>query len=227
MHTAELIGMALRDREDCPALPEEPRPGLCAVTGVARMTVARKCLFGKSFTNIDRLAVPESDRVGVAAYWALKYGPERKSCWFCDGQRFLQIRKPDIRLMVLGCPSILAPTWAGYVTTSYQKHGALVAPVNGPVTDLWGFDDSVVDCDVGKSRDWWSRLNQALLAGISRTSIERVDCPVYALKAVGVSTWLEFEAWAKPHSLNPLYRFLCYLLPSQEELKGGFDHAAF
>jgi len=72
---------------------------------------------------------------------------------------------------------------------------------------------------MGRVREWWDVLNVALRAGIGRTVLESLDCPPFVMAKVGLPVWLEFEAWARPKYLSALYAFLCYLLPSQEELK--------
>jgi hypothetical protein len=109
--------------------------------------------------------------------------------------------------------------WSGYVTTSYKKHGSLWARVNANGVRFWRFEALDVDCsDHGYLMRVWERLNEELRRGFSRPTLESLACPPFFLKKVGVDKWLELERWARPIAASPLYRFLCYLLPSQKEL---------
>jgi hypothetical protein len=49
--------------------------------------------------------------------------------------------------------------------------------------------------------------------------IERLDIAPGYMAKIGWRVWRDFEAWARPRMLSPLYQFLTYLLPSQEELR--------
>lgn len=217
MHAVNLISAAILTFEDCPALPCDPVDGLCAVTGKCGPCVPRKKLLGKSFTNGDILAAPESDMVSVDAYIALKYKWERMSSWACNGVTFARLKRAEIREHVL-TEDAISCSCAYYATTSYKKHGALRAPVNPPGQRVWLFETRLVDCsDMPTVRDWWERLNAALNAGIGRTVIESLDCPAHIMRKATLPVWMDFEGWARPRHNSALYAFLSYLLPSKEE----------
>lgn len=221
MHAVDLIHAALRfDDPDYPAAPGEPTPGMCCITGAQGPSYPRGALLGPSFTTGDLLARPESDRVGVAAYVALKYKWERMSAWICDGDQFTRLDRQGVRRAVLGA----APErpWAAFATTSYKKHGALLAPVNGSARNVWLWDVERVDCsDRDRLGLIWARQNQALRDGIGRAVIESLDCPSWLVAKIGVAAWLDYRRWARPLHRSGLYRFLAYLLPSQEELRSA------
>lgn len=213
-HPVSLISSAI-DHID---LPCEPIEGVCAVTGLFGLSIPRKELFGKSFTNIDLLARPDSDLVGVDAYQALKYKWERMSSFFCDGKTFVKLDRVGVRDMVFA--DQMPDRWIGYATTSYKKHGALRTPVNTINRRQWLFEMQVVDCtDMETVRQWWGEINRYLRLGIGRTVMESLNCPPYLMRKIGLQNWLALEIWATDKYQSPLYQFLCYLLPSQKELK--------
>ncbi len=237
MHTINLIASAISDEQKEP-LPVTSEKGICCVTGELTDTIPRKKLFGANFSDANRLARPDSDRVGVSVWLVMQFGeygikedgtrkkrkkkPEYMSCWWTDGQVFREVKKPDIRRLVLGGTS--AKAWAGWVTTSYKKHGALRSPVNNREFGIWGFDDVLVDArDKKRVLDWWRILRQAQDAGIGRKSMEAVDMPVGIMLKVGIDVWGSFAEWARPQYQSPLYQFLIYLLPSKKELVNNYE----
>lgn len=229
MHCIDLIAAHLPPCET----PEAPVQGLCCVTGASGLTLPRKLAILPSFTNLDLLAAPGSDRVGLPAYQVLSYtepnpgkaresAPLRQSHWIADadGLHYLG-SKAAIRPYVLGAQEPASP-WAGYVTTSYKKHGCLRAAVNGSGQHRWLFESMVVDCtDLDKVTHWWVELREAQDRGVPRPVIESVEPSPDLIRKVGMTHWQRFAMWAKPRRTDPLYLFLTYLLPSQEELKGG------
>lgn len=220
MHPVMLIQAACSkgNAEDAPEMPDKTTPGVCCVTGEFTDTVPRKTLLGKSFTDGALLRVPSSDRVGLAAWTALSYKWERMSSWVCTADAFTRLLRVDVRDAVFGpLPDV---PWSGYATTSYKKHGALRAVVNTGKRNVWLFETRLVDCsDRPKLEDWWTRINAALRLGFGRKALETLECPAWVMAKVGVDAWLEYLAWAKPIQHSALYSFLCYLLPSQDELK--------
>ena len=220
MHPVHLIAAAIDPSDpDRPELDAETRTGVCAVSGVECATVARKDLFGKSFTDGAVLAAPDSDRVGVDAYMALRYKWERMSSWICDGENFRRLNRVGVRDAVFA-PSLPTQPWASYATTSYKKHGALRARINNGSRRVWLFESRLVDCsDMNLVMDWWLRLDAALRLGFGRSILETLDCPSAVMGKIGPRAWMEFEAWARQRKNSALYAFLCYLLPSQEELR--------
>jgi len=125
MHPVNLISTAITGHEDRPELPIDPSDGVCAITGASCPCIPRKKLLGKSFTNGDLLARPESDMVSTDAYYALKFKWERMNSWFCDGVTFERLTRQDVRAKVF--QEAMPKRWSGYATTSYKKHGALNA----------------------------------------------------------------------------------------------------
>lgn len=232
MHTVDLIATSLSADQKEP-LPVEVSPGLCCVTGAVCDTLPAGKLLGSNFMDNNLLAAPHSDRVGVNVWYAFQYGyltdpakkrkkkPEYMACWYCDGQQFVEVDKAAIRQFVLhGSP---ARHWAGWVTTSYKKHGALRSPVNNKPFGFWGFDDMLVDAsNIAAVLDIWRQLRQAQDIGIGRTGIETLDIPVGIMLKIGVTECNQFLQWAQSRYQSPLYKLLTYLLPSQQELKDGY-----
>lgn len=228
MHTVNLLAAA------CPAewrepLPEETKIATCCLTGQQVETISRKHLLGSSFTEFSSLKVPESDRIGVDAWCAFQAGyyaeegkkrrkkPEAMACWWTDGVEWVEINKAFVREKVLNGSG--SRPWAGWVTTSYKKHGSLRSPVNKHPFGVWGFDEYIVDCsDKEKVNEWWNRLRKAQDSGLGRTTLENVQMPVAMLAKADMAAWLEFKQWAGDKKDSALYKFLCYLLLSQEEL---------
>jgi hypothetical protein len=218
LHQINLFAKSIMAHKERPELPCIPKQGVCAITGIAGDCVPRNELLGKSFTNLDLLARPDSPMVSADAFYALKFKWERMSSWICDGNTFEKLDRKGVRQKAL--QRIMPEMWIAYATTSYKKHGVLNTKVNTGRQRIWLFETRLVDMsDIGKAVEWWGVLNIALRAGIGRSVLESLECPPFVIGKVGVKTWMEFEAWARPRYLSALYAFLCYLLPSQEELK--------
>jgi len=216
MHAVDLIAAALGEEPGAP--PGETVEGICCVTGTVTRCIPRKLLLGKSFTNGDLLRAPHSSLVGVAAWRAMSCPSERKNSWLCDGESFRKLTRAELRRVVIAgdYPSL----WSGYATTSYKKHGSLRATVNSGGKRVWLFEMALVDCsDHDRLLLIWERLNRELRSGFSRSVMESLEPNQFTLKEVGYSRWRDFERWARPMCRGPLYQFLCYLLPSMEELK--------
>lgn len=233
-HACHLVAAAVPEAM-LPALPCAPVEGLCAVTGVQGPCLPRSAVISDANCDAYLFAAPASPLVSVAVYTAWNFGttkpgakrqscPERQSCWWCDGREFRQLDKAAMRAIVLeGSPST---PWAMWVTTSYKKHGTIRTRVNRFGFGVIGFDERLVDC----SRDWevvemWERLRAAQDAGIPRPLIEALDIAPGYMAKIGWRFWRDFERWARPLRLSPLYQFLTYLLPSQEELKACATNA--
>lgn len=228
MSCIDLIASAVPD-EHVPDLPESSAPGICAITGAEGDSIRAKHLLGASFTQWDLLARPDSDRVSVAAWRAWMYGwreegkkrdyrPERMASWVTTPLGLRTLTRQDVRQAVL--ERVDAARWAGYATTSYKKHGSLLAPVNGPDRAVWLWETRRVDCsDLDQVHDWWSTLRYYQDAGIPRPVLETADPEPHLIRKIGAAMALEFHAWAEPRHESALYQFLCYLLPSVEELK--------
>jgi hypothetical protein len=218
MHSVNLIAKAIKKLPDCSEMPQKTEFGICCVTGQESETIPRSELFGKSFTNIDILKAPDSDRISVDAYLALSYKWERMSCWLCDGITFDRLQRIDFRPLILN--GVNRDLWTAYITTSYKKHGALNAPVNNKPFGVWRFENLTVDAsDKAKVNDWYNILNKYLHVGFGRTALESLDCSPFVMQKYGVDKWIKFQTWAKDKYQSPLYQMLCYILPSQEEIK--------
>lgn len=204
----------------CPDFPVDPgdmQPGICCMTGqFATETTARANAIKTTFTRLDTLRAPDSKRASMAVYLSLGYKWERMSSWIADGKTFKRLDRVGVRNAVFG--DLPETPWIGYATTSYKKHGVLLTPVNSGDRRIWAFENEVVSLS-GDWLDWWRVLNETLRAGFGRSVLETLECPAFLMRTNGLATWTEFEAWARPKYKTALYRFLCYLLPSQEELK--------
>lgn len=201
---------------DFPEIPDDIEEGICCMTGQPTATTARANVIKPSFTRLDLLRAPDSQRASMSVYLALNYKWERMSSWIADGNAFIRLDRVGVRNAVLSEPP---PTpWIGYATTSYKKHGVLLTPVNSGDRRVWAFENEVVTLSADW-QDWWRILNETLRAGFGRSIIETLECPVFLMRKNGLQAWMDFESWATPKYRTGLYRFLCYLLPSQEELK--------
>jgi len=201
---------------------------ICCLTGLETDCVPVKQLITSSFTDGARFRAPSSAWIGLDVYQSWKYGfrgegkkqyfcPERMSCWYVDDSQFqYQINKIRIRDVALKGG---VPPWAMWVTTSYKKHGSLRATLNNKLFGRVAFDNVVADCsDSIKTLEWYSRILDIQSKGFNRFILESLDCPVHVLKKNDHKEWDVFYRWAKPIYMSPLYKFLCYLLPSKEEL---------
>lgn len=230
MNAVELVYRALPAEEP----PESPQDGVCCVTGDYGPTIARKHAISQTFTNLDILRAPNSDRVGLPAWRAITYttpnegkkrelAPLRQSHWMCDGKSLTTLDRVGVRNLVLASDPP-APTWAGYATTSYKKHGVLLAPVNVGSRRVWLWETRLVDCsNVQQVQDTWARLRAAQDAGMPRPLIEQLDISPAFMAKIGWRVWQEFYRWAFPRRNAQLYQFLTFLLPSQEELKNAAE----
>lgn len=230
MSAVELLHGALPAREP----PSDVVEGVCCVLGTRELCVAREEAIKPSFTNLDLLRAPDSCLVSLRAWRVLTHSdpaaegkkrdtfPLMQSSWVVTDTQLQKLDRIGVRTLVInGMP--MRREWAGYVTTSYKKHGCLRAPVNRNGSQRWLFELDVVDCsDRAKVAEWWEKLRSTREAGIPRPVIETLDCSVH-LMSKHLRLWLEFERWARDKWQSPLYRFLTYLLPSQEELRENQD----
>jgi hypothetical protein len=229
MHTTDLLSAACPEEWKEP-LPENPVDGICCLTGQQGPTIGRKRIFGPSFTEFEIFKVPESDRVGINVWYAFRAGyfaekgkkrkkkPEAMACWWTDGDKWVETDKVKIRNFVFNGSG--NQNWAGWVTTSYKKHGSTRTPVNCREFGVWAFDEVLVDCrNINKVINWYDKLRNAQNFGLNRTVIETLDIPVFVYNKIDQKKWIEFKKWAVSKRETSLYKFLCYLLPSHKELK--------
>lgn len=207
------------------ALPCEPFENVCCVSGIKTLCIPKKYAVGSTFTNVDALACPDSKWISVEAYQTIKHKWNRMSSWLLTDNEFKRLKvKKDIRELVL--QGVDASQWAGYITTSYKKYGCFKAVLNHGNRAIWGFENLRVDCSNRKIvNGWYDIILSALKSGIWRSIIESCDCPAGLIIKIGHERWLDFYEWAKTKYQSPLYQFLCYLLPSQEELKNESETA--
>jgi len=197
---------------------------VCCVTGRTGPGITRKRLIGKSFCDQAVLVTPESQYVGLPAWSALRYKWERMACWLAgDGDMRLfrgSEGRKSLRDTILNERYPSTP-WAGYITTSYKKHGALRAPVNAGARRVWQYDEMRADLsDRVKIAGWWKRLHNERVNGISRAMLETLRAKPIALRSISVTRWTSLLAWATTIHRDPAYRVLCYLLPSKDEIEG-------
>jgi len=234
MHCVDLWAAAIGGGG--PPLPEAPEPGICAVIGDERQTIAARHLLGNTFTQWDLLARPDSDRVGTAAWAAWMYGhrapgkkrdyrPERMSSWIVTPDRVTPLDRVAVRERVLAGGE--GSAWSGYATTSYKKHGSMLAPVNAPGPGRWLWETIVVDCsNAQRVHALWSDLRAWQDAGIPRPVLETGDPEPHLIAKIGITRAQEFTRWARPLVSAVLYQFICYLLPSVAEMKGAQQEAS-
>ena len=87
---------------------------------------------------------------------------------------------------------------------------------------MWLWETRQVDCsDRERVTAWWRILRHYQDSGIPRPVLESAAPEPHLIRKVGLSLAQEFVEWAWPRREAALYQFLCYLLPSAEELKNG------
>jgi hypothetical protein len=216
MHTVSLIANSIPAAERR-GLEFDVSERVCCVTGQLCPCIPRKAAIGDAFTNADLLRDPSSRWISVDAFYALTYKWERMSSWLCDGVEFKRLDRQGVRSAVFaGLP---ATPWAAYATTSYKKHGALWAPINSGNRRVWRFEQASVDLTDGSYVDLYAELCAWQKRGVSRNAMETMEPSTIDLCKMGASTWLAFCTFAERKCKSPAYRFMCYLLPSMEELK--------
>lgn len=217
----QLFAKAIAGLEDAET-PAETKPGLCCLSGIECECVDMKDVLGKSFTNYDLLKAPQSKMISADAYTSLTFKWERMSCWIVSNGVFkrldMKIDKELVRNIVYnGCES---PSWMSYITTRYKKHGLLHCVVNKSGRGIIRFEGQNADCRNGELVNSLNNSMQEMIRlGFGRTVLETLDCPSYILREKDINQWLDFVSFAQKHRDSGLYQLLCYLLPTQEELK--------
>ena len=214
LHPTNLIASSLGAQD----LPCETVEGVCCVTGQICACLPRAKAIIKTANDQSWYRAPASDFCGVDAYVALRHRPERMSHWWCDGKDFLELTIQDARNLILnGSPSV---PWCGRVTTSKQKHGSIRAVTNDAPRGIWSFEELLVDCsDADRITRWWLVMSQALRDGIGKRMQSGEQVPLRTAAKLGADRILRFEKWAETKREYPLFRLLCFLLPTQAELK--------
>ena len=225
MDTYSLFAGALRRMGIASEIPEKPARGVCCVTGLECDTISRKCGIKPTFTRQDIFRAPDSDRIGVDAFLTLGYEPERKACWIATEKEIRLVReniKATFREIILN-EQYPEGWWAIFITTTWKKHGAIVAPAcQGKRRPFVALDDEAIDVSRADIlRDYFSRLRAAKKKGFSMQMLADVAFDAASMKfgSFTLDKWFEFRDWANGIKRSPLYRLALYLLPSAEELK--------
>ena len=206
----------------------EIRQEVCCITGVKCECVPMGAVITTSFTDGQLFKAPSSEWVSLSTYQAWKFGiraegkkrdmnPERNSCWVVNRDAWRHgLKKAEIRQVAL---EGVTPPWACWVTTGYKKHGTLRTPVNSSRHGVIAFNDLRADCsDPERVMGMFERMKSIQLVGFGRKIIETLECPPGYQKRYGFGPWNEFYSWAKSIYLSPLYQFVCYILPTKEEM---------
>jgi hypothetical protein len=206
-------------------LPVNPEPGVCCVTGDwCETTIPRSMGIRDSFTNLDLLRAPGSDRIGKYAWRVLGDPMYRRYSWMVVGGDFPYMdwidRTKARAMLVEDRERIPDDCWGMYITTSFKKHGALRTPVNRSNEQCQVlFENVVVDLsDAEKVSAWWRTKLRAMHAGIGRTLQDTLDFPASVVGKISIQECIDFRDWALERKEDPLYGFLTYLLPTQKEL---------
>lgn len=231
MHPVDLLAEAFRNL-DGGNMPDisGAEEGVCCITGERGPTLERKKILGSSFTDLTGMMARESARIGVNATIALRYTvpvegkkrprwPEMMDSYWCDGDHFQILDRPAARKIILDGVTSKNP-WIGYINLTRKKHGAMRTPMNKGPFGRWAFAETAVDCrDFRLVRSWYERMERAIEDGIGRQSIQTAEMPAGVIRKVGMKKWAEFQAWAMPRRLNPLWGLVVYLLPTMAERK--------
>ena len=217
MNPIDLVGNAISLMSDKPEMKEYTRDGLCAITGVFGKCISRKAVVPDSNTDSEIFAAPDSELASVNAFYCFKYRPERASLWISTEKEFRKLDRVGAREIIISSNYPKEP-WCMYITTSYKKHGSLYCQVNSGNKAIIRFEMLNVDCSDRKYLlEIWDRLNSELRNGTSRKILESLEPPLNY--QFDLARWIKFEQWARPLYKSGLYQLMCYLLPSQKELK--------
>jgi len=214
MTTIELVGRALVNMGVAEPLPCESTEAVCCITGEHGMCIPRKLLIGESFTTQGVFKAPDSEFVGENAWYAFKHRPERAGNWYCNGVRFMPMDRKETRARLLGGFVSQSLPWAMYVTTSFKKHGSLVAPLNQPCAFAVGFETEIAAC----SPELVDVFNSDLLywqgSGIVRSDLQTGH--IMATRQADTRAVCHFDVNVQGRRHLPLYRMLAYLLPGKD-----------
>lgn len=230
MHTINLFSGAIK--QDHLPLPFQPIQETCCITGQKTDCIPRKYVLSNSFTAQELLKAPASKFACIDAYQAFKFRGHRSS-WFVWQEEDLNIyykklTRIEMRAIILSFVDIsLLTQWSIYASTTGKKHGSFFAPLNtAKFPGIVGFDSEIVDCtNAAKIRIQYRALECFLRIGISRSYLLNPDLPVWIINKIGVKTYNDFRDFAMDKYTSSLYKFLVYLLPSQEELKNELKAA--
>lgn len=217
MHTVNLIAKSLRHSGEALEIKSPLEPGVCCLTGDECMTIPRSDIISSAFTAQSLFNAPQSDRIGVDAALALSYKWERMSCWYVTKNEFRRIQKPEARQIIFERQYPAEP-WAGYITTSYKKHGALTTPANMDKRIIWGFNEDTVDLtDHAAVTAIYERLLECKKRHLPQLLMTHLTLDYAAPENIIFVS--DFINWARPLYKSSLYQFLMWLLPPSSEVK--------
>lgn len=102
--------------------------GHCCLCGAPNGSLDRKPFVKDGFTNLDRLAAPDSPAICPPCAYIFVNPKLRQSSWIMTEERAIWLKREDIwHYLFDECP---APPTVWYVTTSYKKHGSFKSRVN-------------------------------------------------------------------------------------------------
>lgn len=107
-----------------PRTPPEPRPGVCALTGVVGPVFDARHVVSDLFTSWDRLPFRHRDPAGVAfsppAAWAFRLRAARQQPHVSDDTALTEADPAMLHAALVALPD--HPTWVVTVPISRQKH---------------------------------------------------------------------------------------------------------
>jgi hypothetical protein len=224
MHTINLFSKAIK--QDHLPLPFHPIQKTCCITGQKTECIPRKYVLSNSFTAQELLKAPDSKFACIDAYQAFKFRGHRSS-WFvwqteASNIYYKKLTRVEIRSVIFDFVDIkILNQWAIYASTTGKKHGSFFAPINTEkFPGIIGFDSETINCtNIDLVRERYYLLSCYLKAGISRSYLLNPDLPVWLINKLGVKTYNDFRDFVMDKYTSSLYKFLVYLLPSQQELK--------
>jgi hypothetical protein len=231
MHTINLFSKAIKQHHL--PLPFHPIHKTCCITGQKSECMPRKYVLSNSFTAQELLKAPNSKFASTDAYQAFKFRGHRSS-WMIswdwnDNISYKKLTRINVREIVIESSLKHSDGYnccALYASTTGKKHGSFYAPLNSMWPYIVGFDSGTIDCsDIDFVRNSYYLLSCYLKAGISRSYLLNPDFPVWLINKIGIKTYNNFRDFAMDKYTSNLYKFLVYLLPSQEELRNELKTA--
>jgi hypothetical protein len=226
MHTINLFSQAIKQYHL--PLPFHPILKTCCITGQKTECIPRKYVLSNSFTAQELLKAPDSKFACIDAYQAFKFRGHRSS-WFASHTEmgdfyYKKLSRIEMRSVIFDFSHTIShplTDWAIYASTTGKKHGSFFAPINtGKFPGIIGFDSETIDCsNIDLIRESYYLLTCYLKLGISRSYLLNPDFPVWLINKIGIKAYNDFRYFAMDKYSSNLYKFLVYLLPSQQELK--------
>lgn len=153
-----------------PRTPPEPRPGVCALTGVVGPVFDARHVVSDLFTSWDRLPFRHRDPAGVAfsppAAWAFRLRAARQQPHVSDDTALTEADPAMLHAALVALPD--HPTWVDLpLNPVYDRLRRLVAPrqawrVDAAVSGARGLDQGRIEWLRRGWPDLYRRLEQAL-----------------------------------------------------------------